>query len=43
MAVTDEDDSTVLQPDSPAAVRGEPTIVMRGAHAIRLFPLKWKA
>jgi hypothetical protein len=42
MAVTDEDDSTVLQPDSPIAVRGEPTIIMRGGHAIRLFPLVLK-
>jgi len=42
MAVTDEDDSTVLQPDSPIAVRGEPTIIMRGEHANRLFPLVLK-
>ena len=42
MAVTDEDDSTVLQPDSPIAVRGEPTIIMRGEHAIRLFTLVLK-
>jgi hypothetical protein len=42
MMVTDEDDSTVLQPDSPIAVRGEPVVLMRGQHAVRLFPLKAK-
>jgi hypothetical protein len=39
MQVTDEDDSTVFQPNSPAVKRGEPTIVRRGEHAVRLFPL----
>ena len=39
MQCVDEDDSTVFQPNSPVVKRGEPTIVMRGAHAVRLFPL----
>jgi hypothetical protein len=42
MQVTDEDDSTMGRPDSPAVKRGEPTIVLRGMHAVRLFPLVLK-
>jgi hypothetical protein len=39
MEVTDEDDSTVFQPNHPNLVRGEPTIMLRGPVAVRLFPL----
>ena len=42
MMVTDEDDSTTGRPDSPAVKRGEPKIILRGAHAVRLFPLVLK-
>jgi hypothetical protein len=43
MQVTDEDDSTVFQPNSPVVKRGEPEIILRGAHAIRLYPLVRKS
>jgi hypothetical protein len=39
MMVTDEDDSTIHQPNGPAVKRGEPEIIMRGMHAVRLHPL----
>jgi hypothetical protein len=42
MMVVDEDDSTVHQPNGPAVKRGEPEIVMRGMHAVRLHPLVGK-